>query len=369
MRVLFVSKPVAPPWNDGSKNLVRDVASHLVRSQATVLVTPGAPAIDSAVPGGRVAVDAIYRDAGRFSPALASNARVFARLLRDRGHDAWHFFFAPNRVSSGAARLARALRRFGGPVVQTVASAPRDFADSQSLLFGERVIALSAWTRDRLVRGGADARQIVVVPPCAPVPAVPQGAARRARERLGLPGDAPLVLFPGDYEVSTGARTVGEATGAIVRAVPEARIVFACRPKSKRAAIAKEALAAVLGKNADYTYHVGEVPDMGALVAASSVVVFPVDDPWGKVDVPLVLIEALALGVPMVLADGGPLEAVSTARFVAPRNAAALAREVVHALAHGGDIDGGRALWRARFSPDVVAAAYDDLYDDVCRAK
>ena len=27
--VLFVSKPVEPPWNDSSKNLVRDVASCL----------------------------------------------------------------------------------------------------------------------------------------------------------------------------------------------------------------------------------------------------------------------------------------------------------------------------------------------------
>ena len=28
-RILMVSKPVAPPWNDSSKNLVRDVAGHL----------------------------------------------------------------------------------------------------------------------------------------------------------------------------------------------------------------------------------------------------------------------------------------------------------------------------------------------------
>jgi phosphatidylinositol alpha-1,6-mannosyltransferase len=362
LRVLFVSKPVVPPWNDGSKNLVRDVASHLVRARATVLVTRGAP------PMAHVDTDAIYRDAGRFSPALASNARVFARLLRDRGHDAWHFFFAPNPASSGAARLARTLRRFGGPVFQTVASAPRDFARAPSLLFGDRVIALSAWTRDKLVHAGVDAGRLVVIPPCAPAPRVDEGATRRIRERHGLPLDAPLVLFPGDYEVSTGARTVAEATAAIVRAVPEARVVFACRPKSPRAAAARDALQLALGQHAKYTYHVGEAADMGALVAAASVIAFPVDDPWGKVDVPLVLIEALALGVPMVLATGGALEAVETARFVPPRDPARLAEEVSRVLKGGGDAAGGRALWRARFSPEVVAAAYDDLYDDA-RAK
>ncbi|MDH4281277.1 MAG: hypothetical protein OEV36_01370 [Myxococcales bacterium] len=36
-QVLYVSKPVAPPWNDSSKNLVRDVAGHLRRHRPIVM--------------------------------------------------------------------------------------------------------------------------------------------------------------------------------------------------------------------------------------------------------------------------------------------------------------------------------------------
>ena len=87
MRVLFVSKPLAPPWNDGSKNLARDVASRLVRARATVLTTPNAPPIPRRT-GAPVDAEAIYRDAGRFTPALSANARVFARLVTYPDHDA-----------------------------------------------------------------------------------------------------------------------------------------------------------------------------------------------------------------------------------------------------------------------------------------
>src|SRR5580698_6324295 len=124
-RVLFVSKPIAPPWNDGSKNLVRDVARNLTRARATVLTTEGAPSL-----GDRVAMDAIYTAPGRFAPGLGQNARVVRRLLAGDPHDVWHFVFAPNPASSTVARFASRTRRlmgWKGRVVQTIASAPRSF--------------------------------------------------------------------------------------------------------------------------------------------------------------------------------------------------------------------------------------------------
>jgi phosphatidylinositol alpha-1,6-mannosyltransferase len=81
--ILFVSKPVAPPWNDSSKNLVRDVASHLSRHAATVMTHAGD---EHGLPG--VASDAVYATrTADYAPALADNARVLARLLIGRRHD------------------------------------------------------------------------------------------------------------------------------------------------------------------------------------------------------------------------------------------------------------------------------------------
>lgn len=370
-RVLFVSKPLAPPWHDGSKNLVRDIATYLTRAEPTVLTTPGAPPL-----GPRVTMDPVYRDAGRFVPALTANARVLVRLVSGDPLDMWHFVFAPNAASSSAARLARGVRRgsgWKGPVVQTVASAPRSFDGVARWIFGDRVVVLTEWMRARLVAHGVRADVVRIIAPCAAAPATPSPEARaRARELHGL-GTGPLVVYPGDYEVSTGARTVADAAPAILRKVPEATIVFACRAKTKGAGPARDAIASKLKADGleGRTKHLGEIDDLPALLAEASVVVFPVDDLYGKVDLPLVLLESLALGAPLVLAKGGPLEAIDAARFVEPQDGERLAREVLRILQRSGEglemAERGKALYAARFEPRVVAAEYDQLYDELHR--
>jgi phosphatidylinositol alpha-1,6-mannosyltransferase len=287
---------------------------------------------------------------------------LFRQLLRDREHDVWHFVFAPNRASSIAARAAIVVRRFR-PVVQTIASRPKQ--RDRALIFGDVVIALSEWSRGNLIGMGVPSSRIRVIPPCAPRPDVTDDRKRAIRAALGV-GDAPIVLYPGDYEVSTGAATVAQSVPAIVQAVPEARIVFACRKKTPHAEEAQRALST----DSKYTVHAGDVSDMPALIAASSVIAFPVDDLYGKVDLPLVLLEALSLGIPMVLARGGPLEAIETALFVEPRDADGLAKNVLEAL-RGGPAEGraGVRLWEERFTPQRMAAAHDDLYEEALRAK
>ena len=56
--VLFVSKPVAPPWNDSSKNLVRDIAGHLRRHSPVLMGRAG-----QTNPIDRGRVEAVYRAA------------------------------------------------------------------------------------------------------------------------------------------------------------------------------------------------------------------------------------------------------------------------------------------------------------------
>ncbi len=370
--MLFVSKPVVPPWNDGSKNLVRDIASHLRRARPTVLTTPGAASL-----GERVKGEAVYRSGGDFAPALSANARVLARLVTGDAHDVWHFVFAPNRASSSAARLASRVRRatgWRGHVVQTVASAPRHFREAPRMLFGDEVIVLSEWMRARLIGAGAPSKNLRVIPPCAAAPARPSpDDVAKLRGRYAL-GEGDLVVYPGDYEVSTGAMTVARAAGALLRAVPDATIVFACRSKTTGAGAAREAAIAETAGTpvAGRVVHVGEIDDLHTLLGAASAVAFPVDDLYGKVDVPLVVIEALALGVPLVLARGGPLESVSEARFVEPAEPDALAEALADLLTHPEAArnlgDRGRREYLARFSPGVVAAQHDALYEELGRS-
>ena len=85
------------------------------------------------------------------------------------------------------------------------------------------------------------------------------------------------------------------------------------------------------------------------------------------------LLESLALGVPLVLAKGGPLEAIDPARFVEPGDPEGLARSVVELLtneaASSEAAARGKVAYATRFHPRVVAAAYDELYDEARGAR
>ena len=373
-RVLFVSKPIAPPWHDGSKNLVRDVASNLERAVPTVMTTD-AFAGASTLPTF-VRCEGIYRASGGFSPAMLANARVLARLLRGDPHDVWHFVFAPNPASSGAALVAKNLRRlmgFKGPVVQTVASAPKSFDGVARLVFGDRVVALSEFTRGRLVGAGVTGVPIHVIPPCATAPARARDedvAALKAKHDL----KGKIVLYPGDIEHSRGARNVVAAMPPLLRHRSDVTLVLACRKKTAQADQAERDVlteVARLGIRAKVR-SVGEVASMATWLAAADVVAFPVDDLYGKVDVPLVLIEALALGVPLVVAEGGPLEALTPAANAVPLGdddalAFALSEALSDEACAAARVEGEK-LYHARFSPAVVARAHDDLYAEITRA-
>ena len=366
-RVLYVSKPIVPPWHDGSKNLVRDVATSLTRHRATVLTSEGVAPPDGV--DGLVA----YGDAarGRFAPTLRANARVAAVVAASTGHSIWHFVFAPNWPSSSAARMTLVAGRLRGVrrVVQTIASRPKHFRSVGALLFGDVVVCLSEWTRGRFLAAGVDGRKLVVVPPCArPLRDVAPEEGAALRERLEV-GDAPLVVYPGDLEVSRGARSVAAAIAALADRVPEARVIFACRAKTSGAVAAEQALRASLTQSGvlDRVRFVGELPELAVLLAEASVVALPADDLYGKVDVPLAVIEALALGVPLVLARGGPLETVTTASFVDAADTQGLADALVRLLeseaARAEQAAAGKALYARVFRPEVIAARYEEIYE------
>jgi phosphatidylinositol alpha-1,6-mannosyltransferase len=353
MRVLFVSKPVVEPFHDGATCLVRDLATHFVSARATVLTARGERG-----PEG-VEQEAIYPAAGGFAPGLRQNAHVLARLLAGSKHDVWNFVFAPNPRSSAAARLARAIRHV--PTVQTVASAPRKW--DPRLLFGDRVVCLSQHTRDRLVEAGARATRIEVIPPSVGPVSVSAEARQQALAAAGLDeGGGPVVVYPGDLEFSRGALWVAQAAPRLVAA--GVRVIFACRAKTNQARGVEEKLRRELAPLGGAVRFAGEVPSLPALLAASSAVLFPVDDLYGKVDLPYALLEAMALGVPVVALAFGPLrELAGAVRLDRGEELADVTRELLRddAARRQQGLRGQQSVAR-RHDPRLASQSYESVY-------
>lgn len=364
-RVLVVSKAVVPPWNDGSKNLARDLATFVdpARARMSVFGVVGDDSPDLA----NANVLPVFGRAGKFAPGLREQVRAFSALVKHaHTHDILHFVFAPTQKTARAVRTLRPvlrMRGFRGRTIQTVASRPKHFDDAKQVLFADTVVVLSEWAARALVSQGVNASVIV---PSAPAPVVSKERVLAMRAELSLE-KRPIVLYPGDYEVSRGARSFADIVDAAISELPDHAFVFACRTKNEASRKVQAAIAQRFGAATARVKVLGNVTDMHALLAGSESVVFPVDDLYGKVDLPLVLLEALAVGVPMVVAGGGPLEEIKSARLVASAyDVAEFVRHVKELAKSPGarETEGarGREEHQWRFRPEVSAAAYMRLY-------
>ncbi|MBM4355348.1 MAG: glycosyltransferase family 4 protein [Deltaproteobacteria bacterium] len=367
--VLLVSKPVVPPWNDSNRNLVRDLVAGGGRYRYHVLTTPGAGPNQ-----GDAIREPVYSGAGSHSPGLKQNLSVFLRLLKPDSIPFYHFFFAPNRRTSQLVRLALGMKR-RRRVVHTICSAPARYDGLDRLMFADRVVVLSEHTKRQVE--AATARPVTLIPPSVPLgPPVSEERKAGILSELELP-QRPLVLYAGDYQFSNAAAQCVRALPAMLED-NDAHFVFACRVKQEKsrdveARLKEEVQALGLGARVSFF---NEVSDMEALAAAVTLQVQPADSLYAKMDFPLVLLESMREGVPVVVSDYGPLPellAGTDAGLVVRTGAHAALAAAVQALVTDpvrrtfmGEI--ARGLVRTRFSQQAMASSYEDLYDSLCQA-
>lgn len=363
--VLFVGKPVEPPWNDSSKNLARDLVASMTRHVPVLLTRAGAES-----PSPRARLEPIFGDkAAGFHPSAIEKAKLFARIARGR-EPIVHFFFAPNPVTSTASRAITGLR--GVRSVQTICSAPRDDANLRAILFADVNVVLSRHSERRLIDAGIEPSRVRRIGPSIPELAVPTQAERLVTRRdLGLPTDGFVVVYPGDLEFGRGAATIIEAVASLGN--PDVTLVMACRTKteaSKTKDVQLRGLAKTLGVEKS-VHWVGETRRIHALLGAADLVALPTDTLYAKMDYPLVLLEAMSMERPVLvardtpseeLAEGGAAESVSCSVESVAAAIARLAADPAAARAFGRV---GRSRVLTQHAPGPMGAAYESLYDSL----
>lgn len=324
----------------------------------------------------RDAADALPVDLGRvFDPRLVDRlARVMSEVRPDIVHT--HLWNA-DVLGALAARRARV-----PVVVSTVQGAyhpllgARGIVRARRRLLGltyraiyrrfDRVIAVSRYVRDDLVsRRGLRvvAGRVVVIPNALD------------RELLAST-DAPVgARGPGRRVVSVANLVPVKGHEWLLRALPSLRarcpdvglVLVGDGPCRARL----ECLARDLGIS-DSVVFAGTVADPVPLVRASDVFVLP----SLAEGLPLALLEALAVGTPVVASRAGGIPEVvedeRTALLVAPGDATGLAHAIARVLddpALGGRLAAaGRTAARERFAAPVVVPRLSALYEELVRS-
>jgi glycosyltransferase involved in cell wall biosynthesis len=218
------------------------------------------------------------------------------------------------------------------------------------------VICVSAGVRDSFVTSGVPVAKLRVVP--NGIPPSSAGSASRARERLGLPDSARIVLTVGRMIDVKGHHYLLSAAPMILERQPEARFVWVgqgplqAELRERVAALGLEESVCFAGPRSD-------VPD---LMAAADLLVLP-----SLVEgLPLVVLEAMAAGIPVVgtrvigtseaIVDGVTGRLVPPGRLAGPADASELADATIQVLDNPRLAAGWGAAGRDLVQRDFTAA-------------
>ena len=360
-----MSKPIAPPWSDASKNLVRTHLRHANRFSYSFFGTPASRILERSNVRCRV----IQSHTGRFQPTMLDNVRPFLNLLNIDAN-LFSYFFTPNRRTSTALRLLASMKR--RPTVHTICSTPKDHGNLRSLLFADRNVAVSDHTARLLHEAGAKGVRRIYPGIDPPVPDPLE--VERLRTVLAAPQGRPCIVFSGDYEFSNAHPVILSALPVFFAACPDVLFVFACRPKTEAAAAVERDVRAAVSATpfASSIAFLRDVSSFPALLEVATVVIFPVTSLRNKMDIPLTLLEAMALGRPIVVSNLESLRELlpePAGVLVPPGDADALGGAVARILKDDPERramgEAGRHLVRRQFSAGRMTTEYEDLYAEL----
>lgn len=365
--VMLSSEPLGPPWNGADKNF----AALLVRADDANHYTIQA--------GRRPTFDLAHVTAvpSRFvsdQPTAAQKLRGLVFLLRhSRSVDLIHLVASlanPSRLVGPTLRAWSTLQRT--PIVHTIPSIG-DRPILRRNFVGNATVVVSEYSRQRLLSQGVP-NVFRVYPPLDAAALVPHASPDLLAQQLALGQRA--VVYPGHYGEDGGVAEIIQAFARLPPDCDDAVLVLSCRTHVGQHAALEAEKAEHLAHTAGIASRVrvlGQVADMPTLLAACAVTVLVPRRLTSKMDLPLVLLESLALERPVIVIDRPPLNEVliggGGGLLIPPDDIASLvdgltrllrSPDLRYQLAHH-----GRIGVRDQCQPTTVVARYHEIYDEV----
>jgi len=286
--------------------------------------------------------------------------RTILRVLREEAVDVVNTHSSRDSLLAGMA--ARLSPRRPAVVRTRHLALPITSRISYSYL-PHRVVTVSGYVKEYLVREGVPGERVVVVPTGIDAGRFADGAAPgNLREELGLPQDIPLVGSIAVLRIKKGHRSLLEAAPSVLAAFPgTVFVIVGAGPQEKnlRNAIDSMGLAGSVRM-------LGHREDVANVLLSLDLFVLPtVEEALGTA-----FVEAMAAGRAVVgCRVGGVPEVVEEGRtglLVPPGDSAALA-DAIRSLLADGELrrsmgEAGRQAVRTRFSAEEMSRRMWELY-------
>lgn len=300
-KVLLVTRPICPPWDEASKNFAYQLATHIENFEMHVLSYGKLENLPS-----NVRAEDIYN-----SKDWSAKEKLKCLLYQWRArkkYDIIHYLFTATPFSSAL------IETFAGnqhaKTIQTIATLRDDLHGEKALkkmFFADKIITYSDYACQKLEK--LNFKNVERIYPGIDLEHFkPQEKDEALLLKYGLQKDDFAVMYPGEY-------TRLGATGTIIKMILEyfernrrngkMKFIFANRIKNEADRKKEDEIKMLLHEKdlEDKVVFTGTVSEMDKLYNIADVVVFPAENMFGKFDVPLAVIESYACGKPVILSD------------------------------------------------------------------
>lgn len=362
MNILALTRPICPPWDEASKNFAY-LLSRSSRHTFHVLTTQQYASHIS----GRCVAHPIF-SSDKLNTTQKIHLVWFLLTLRPGMVDAIHTFFTPTRITSLIIRFTA--RRLHLPVIQSAATiSPHLDAEAYSkAFFGNNIIVYSDTTRRLLTSAGIN--NVTRIYPAVDRTRFTSSGSKELRNRLGVPADAILIGYPGEYARLEAHRHLKKIITDIIQPNPRVHLALACRIKNdddRRIELEYRQLVQQLGLT-NQIHFINTFDNVADALRSFDVCVFPVESMGGKFDFPLVLVEAATIGCPIVVSDIPQLSEFANITGAIKVQAADPSTTVAALLSlldqkKRSDLSQLHVAAANVFDSVLITQAYDSLYD------
>lgn len=304
-KILLVTRPIAPPWDEASKNFAYTLAKSFSAQENLELhlMTRG---ILPELPKNIVQENIYTSSENDFTFSQKIRSLLFQWKNKDK-FDIAHYFFTPTKLNSFV--IKNFLRNNKTKTIQTVATLREDiFSDTEikSLMFADQIITYSDYAKNKLNSLGFE-KVTRIYPGIDLEYYKPSPKDEGLLSTFNFQLSDFIVAYHGEY-------TRLGATDDIVNFILKyysilkennIKIVFACRIKNDADQRKKEEVMKKLEENncLDRAVFTDTVFDVAKIYNMSDAIIFPVQNMQGKFDVPLAAIEPMACEKPVIISD------------------------------------------------------------------
>ena len=371
-KVLIISIKIDPPIDNANKAVVVNLVSNIKDVFLTVLTSK-----DSNNHFFRdaenISIESIY-DKTRHPMTFIQKVCLVKRFMfkRDRDVDIYHCLLEPTRFSIQFLKLLLMLRRKKSVI--TLLNKIEDVTILNKLYFFDRIVVSSDYMKKVLTNMGF--QNVVRIYPSVDLKKfrpVKNNGNTFWHKKFNLNQD-PVVLYAGNYNPVHGIHDIEKAIPEVVRKIPNVKFIFACRSYFKqqfeeRSRFIKRLKQSSCSKSVFFLDTIDSIKD---LLVTADILLFPMRKVQAKSAIPIILLEALALEIPIIITDIQPLNEVMKEKvglFVPVENPKSIADSIIKLLKDGNLREElgkqGRKVVEKYFSAEEQGRQYSKIYSEI----